>query len=228
MSQDRHLILYHSPRSRSRGARMLLEELGADYELRTFDLSTGQHRAPAFLALNPLGKVPTLCHGDVVVTEQAAVYMYAAELYPEADLSPAVGDPLRGPYLRWMAFYGACFEPAVVDRSMGRAPAAYSTSPYGDFDTVINTINAQLAKGPYLLGERFTAADVLWGAALNWITMFKLMPETPVVRAYIDRVMARPAMQRAQAADLALAEEQDKAKAATAAPAPPRPHGAAA
>ena len=217
MPQDRHLTLYHSPRSRSRGARMLLEELGADYEVHTFDLTTGQHKTPEFLALNPLGKVPTLRHGDAVITEQVAVYLYAAELYPEAGLSPAVGDPLRGPYLRWMAFYGSCFEPAVVDHSMGRAPAAYSTSPYGDFDTVIAAINAQLAKGPYFLGERFTAADVLWGAALDWITMFKLMPETPVVRAYIDRILARPAVKRAQAADLALAEEQDHAKAAASA-----------
>jgi len=220
MPQDRHLILYHSPRSRSRGARMLLEELGADYEVHAFDLTTGQQRTPEFLAINPLGKVPTLRHGDAVITEQVAVYLYAAELYPEAGLSPAVGDPLRGPYLRWIAFYGSCFEPAVVDHSMGRAPAAYSTSPYGDFDTVIAAINAQLAKGPYFLGERFTAADVLWGAALDWITMFKLMPETPVVRAYIDRILARPAVQRARAADLALAEEQDKAKAAASAAAP--------
>lgn len=220
MPQDRHLILYHSPRSRSRGMRMLLEELGADYEVRAFDLTTGQHKTPEFLAMNPLGKVPTLRHGDVVVTEQVAVYLYAAELYPEAGLSPAVGDPLRGAYLRWMAFYGSCFEPAVVDHSMGRPPAAYSTSPYGDFDTVIAAINAQLAKGPYFLGERFTAADVLWGAALDWITMFKLMPETPVVRAYIDRVLARPGVKRARAADLALAEEQDKAKAAASAAAP--------
>ena len=217
MPQDRHLTLYHSPRSRSRGARMLLEELGADYAVHAFDLTTGEHRVPEFLAMNPLGKVPTLRHGDVIVTEQVAVYLYAAELYPEAGLSPAVGDPLRGPYLRWMAFYGSCFEPAVVDHSMGRPPAAYSTSPYGDFDTVIAAINAQLAKGPYLLGDRFTAADVLWGAALDWITMFKLIPETPVVRAYIDRILARPAIKRAQTADLALAQAQDEAKAASAA-----------
>lgn len=220
MPPDRHLTLYHSPRSRSRGVRMLLEELGADYALHTFDLTTGEHKAPAFLAINPLGKVPTLRHGDAVITEQVAVYLYAAELYPEAGLSPAVGDPLRGAYLRWMSFYGACFEPAIVDRAMKREPAAYSLSPYGDFDTVMRTLATQLEAGPYLLGERFTAADVLWGAALGWTTMFKLVPETPLIRAYIDRVMARPAMQRAQAADLALAQAQDKAKAATAAPAP--------
>ncbi|GBH23447.1 glutathione S-transferase family protein [Burkholderia vietnamiensis] len=216
MPHDRHLTLYHSPRSRSAGARMLLEELGADYEIHAFDLSAGKQHEPEFLRLNPLGKVPTLRHGDVIVTEQTAVYLYAAELYPEAGLSPAPGDALRGPYLRWMAFYGSCFEPAIVDRSMNRAPAAYSTSPYGDFDTVVGAVGAQLAGGPYLLGERFTAADVLWGSALSWTTMFKLMPETPPVRAYIDRVLARPAIQRAQAADAALAAEQDRAKAAAA------------
>jgi glutathione S-transferase len=216
MPHDRHLIFYHAPRSRSAGARMLLEELNADYELHAFDLPAGKHHLPDYLSTNPMGKVPALRHGDAVITEQAAVYMYAAELYPEAGLAPAVGDPLRGPYLRWMVFYGSCLEPAIVDRSLNRPPAAYSTSPYGDFETVINTISAQLARGPYLLGERFTAADVLWGAALNWTTMFKLVPETPVVRAYIDRILARPAIQRAQAADAALAAEYDKARAAAA------------
>ncbi|WP_175655368.1 glutathione S-transferase family protein [Burkholderia ambifaria] len=212
MPQDRHLTLFHSPRSRSAGVRMLLEELSADYELHAFDLTTGKHHESAYLAINPMGKVPALRHGDVIVTEQAAVYLYAAELYPEAGLSPAPGDALRGPYLRWMTFYGSCFEPAIVDRSMNRPPAAYSMSPYGDFDAVVNALDAQLAKGPYLLGERFTAADVLWSSALNWTTMFKLIPETPRIRAYIDRILARPAIQRAQAADAALAEEQDKAK----------------
>ena len=173
-----------------------------------FGKMSGEQLPEGLHFVNPLGKVPTLRHGDVVVTEQVAVYLYAAELYPEAGLSPSVGDPLRGAYLRWMAFYGSCFEPAVVDHSMGRPPAAYSTSPYGDFDTVIAAINAQLAKGPYFLGERFTAADVLWGAALDWITMFKLMPETPVVRAYIDRILARPAVKRARAADLATAIDE--------------------
>ncbi|VWD54030.1 glutathione S-transferase [Burkholderia lata] len=217
MPQDRHLTPFHSPRSRSAGARTLLEELGADYELHALDLSTGKHHTPDYLAINPMGKVPALRHGDAIVTEQAAVYLYAAELYPEAGLSPAPGDSLRGPYLRWMAFYGSCFEPAIVDRSMNRSPAAYSTSPYGDFDTVINAIEAQLANGPYLPGERFTAVDVLWGSALNWTTMFKLVPETPRIRAYIDRILARPAIQRARAADAALAAEQDKAKEAAAA-----------
>ncbi|AMP75682.1 glutathione S-transferase [Ralstonia solanacearum] len=137
MPTDRHLILYHAPHSRSAGARMLLEELNADYTLHPLNFKTNEQRAPAYLEINPMGKVPALRHGDVLITEQAAVYMYAAELYAQAGLSPAVGDPLRGPYLRWMVFYGSCLEPALVDRSMQRPPAPASRSPYGDFDAVI-------------------------------------------------------------------------------------------
>jgi glutathione S-transferase len=143
-----------------------------------------------------------------LITEQPAVFMYLADLYPEAKLAPPIGDPLRGPYLRWLVYYGSCFEPALVDRSMKREPAAPSTCPYGDFDTMLKTLTDQLEQGPYMLGDTFSAADVLWGTALNWTTMFKLVPELPVIRAYIDRVLARPAMQRATAADTELAAAQ--------------------
>jgi glutathione S-transferase len=105
-------------------------------------------------------------------------------------------------------YYGSCFEPALIDRSMQREPAPPSTSPYGDFDTMLNTLTDQLAKGPWVLGDTFTAADVLWGTALHWTTQFKLVPETPVIRAYIDRVLARPAMQRAATMDAELAAAQ--------------------
>ena len=168
-------------------------------------MKAGEQRGAAYLAINPMGKVPAIRHGDALVTEQAAVFMYLADLYPEAGLAPAIGDPLRGPYLRWMVYYGSCFEPAVVDKAMKREPAAPSTSPYGDYDTMLTTLTNQLARGPYLLGERFTAADVLWGTALTWTTMFKLVPELPVIVDYMARVNARPAMARAQARDAALA-----------------------
>lgn len=204
MNPSRHITLYHSPHSRSAGARALLEELGADYELHVLNLKQGDQRKQPYLALNPMGKVPAIRHGDVLVTEQAAVYMYAAELYPEAGLSPAVGDPLRGAYLRWMVFYGSCFEPALVDRSMKRDPAPPSTSPYGTFDSMFNTVVQQLAAGPWLLGERFTAADVLWGSALGWTSAFGLLPERAEIGAYVERVKARPAIQRAAALDAAL------------------------
>ena len=112
---------------------------------------------------------------------------------------------MRGPFLRWLFFYGSSFEPAVVDRAMKRDPAPLATSPYGDFETMFNTVRGQLAKGPYILGERFSAADILWGSALTWITGFKLIPETPEVMAYVARINARPAVAATAAKDAALA-----------------------
>ena len=207
-TSDRHVTLFHAPQSRSAGALILLEELGADYELHVLDLKKGQSRQPAYLAVNPMGKVPAIVHRGALVAEQGAVYLYLGDLYPEARLAPAIGDPLRGPFLRWLFFYGSAFEPALIDRSMKREPAAASTSPYGDWDTMLATLTDQLAKGPFLLGERFTAADVLWGTALRWTTMFKLVPESPVVTGYMARVAARPAAARAAKIDADIASRQ--------------------
>ncbi len=200
--------LFHSPNTRSSGALILLEELGAEYDLHVLNMKAGEQRGAAYLAINPMGKVPAVLHDGALVTEQVAVFLYLADLYPQAGLTPAIGDALRGPYLRWIAFYGSCFEPALIDRSQKRAPAPASTSPYGDFDTMLKTLTDQLAKGPWLLGEKFTAADVLWGTALGWITRFGLVPETPVIRAYIDRVNARPAFARIRQKDAELAAAQ--------------------
>jgi len=208
MNSDRQVTLFHSPNTRSSGALALLEELGADYGLHVLDMKASEQRGPDYLAINPMGKVPALKHGDAVVTEQVAIFLYLADLYPEAGLAPPIGDPLRGPYLRWMAFYGSCFEPAVVDRAQKREPAPQAMSPYGDYDTMLKTLTDQLTKGPWLLGDRFTAADVLWGMALTWTTMFKLVPALPVIQAYIDRLNARPAVARVKAKDAALASAQ--------------------
>jgi len=207
MNQQR-LSFFHSPQSRSAGTRALLEELGADYDLHVLDLKAGEQREPAYLAVNPMGKVPAIRHAGALITEQPALFIYLADLYPAAKLAPPLGDPLRGPYLRWLVFYGSCFEPAVVDKSMQREPAPPSVCGYGDYDTMLKTLTDQLEQGPWLLGDTFSAADVLWGTALNWTTMFKLVPELPVIRAYIDRVLARPAMQRAAALDAELVAAQ--------------------
>jgi len=201
MAQDRRIVFYHSPQSRSGGTLFLLEELGADYELRPLDLQKGEQRQPGYLGINPMGKVPAIVHGDALVTEQGAVTTYLADLYPETGLAPPIGDPLRGPYLRWLFFYGSSFEPALIDRSMKREPAPPSTSPYGTYETMLQTLWNQLGDGPYLFGDRFTAADVLWGMALRWTTMFKLVPETPASMAYIERVTTRPAALRAAKID---------------------------
>jgi glutathione S-transferase len=205
------VTLFHSPHTRSSGALVLLEELDADYSLHLLDMKGGEQRRAEYLAINPMGKVPAIRHGDTLVTEQAAVYMYLAELYAQRGLAPSPGDPQRGAYLRWMVFYGSCFEPAVVDRAMKREPAPPSTSPYGDFDNVLATLEQQLASAPYLLGERFSAADVLWGNALAWTVGFKLVPERPVFMACIERFSARPAVQRARAKDAELAAQLARA-----------------
>jgi glutathione S-transferase len=203
-----NLTLFHAPNSRSGAARILLEELGAPYDLHVLNLKKNEQRAPDYLAINPMGKVPAIRHGDALVTEQPAVFIYLADLFPEAGLAPAPRDSLRGPYLRWLAFYGSSFEPAITDVAMKREPTPPTMCPYGDFDTMLATLTAQLRAGPYLLGERFSAADVLWGTSLGWATMFKLVPELPEVMAYIDRVSSRPAARRAAEADALLAAAQ--------------------
>jgi glutathione S-transferase len=216
----RTITLFHAPHSRSGAARILLEEIGAPYAVQIMNLKTNETRSPAYLARNPMGKVPALLveqdGSEALVTEQTAVMTYLADLYPDAGLAPALDDPLRGPYLRWMAFHGACFEPAVIDLALKREPAPPSMSPYGDYDTMLATLTAQLRAGPWLLGDRFTAADILWGYALGWTTAFKLVPELPEVVDYIARLNARPATQRvtAQDAEMAAAQAAQAAQAA--------------
>lgn len=202
---SRHVTLYHAAPSRSSGVLALLEELGAEYSLHTLDFARSEQLAPQFLAVNPMGKVPTLLHDGAVVTEQVAIYLYLADLYSEAGLAPAIGDPLRGPYLRWLAFYGSCFEPAVIDCALKRDAPPRAMSPYVDFATVMAVVNRQLEQGDYLLGSRYSAADVLWGAALGWMVGFGLVEPTAAIRAYIERTAARPGVVRAKAIDGKLA-----------------------
>jgi glutathione S-transferase len=208
----RTIILFHAPHSRSGAVRILLEELGAPYALQVVNLKANETRSAAYLARNPMGKVPALLveqdGSEFLVTEQTAVMTYLADLHPDAGLAPALDDPLRGPYLRWMAFHGACFEPAVIDLALKREPAPLSMSPYGDYDTMLATLTAQLRAGPWLLGERFSAADILWGYALGWTTAFKLVPELPEVVGYVARLNARAATQRVAALDAELASAQ--------------------
>jgi glutathione S-transferase len=204
-TMNRTITLFHAPHSRSGAVRTLLEELGAPYALEVVNLKAGETRTPRYLAINPMGKVPAILHGDALVTEQVAITIYLADLFPQAGLAPAADDPLRAPYLRWLAFHGACFEPAMIDLALKREPAPHSMSPYGDYDTMLATLTRQLRAGPYLLGERFSAADVLWACALGWTTGFKLVPELPEVMDYIARMNARPAFQRATALDAELA-----------------------
>jgi glutathione S-transferase len=211
MSQNDTITLFHAPNTRSSGTRILLEELGAPHELHVVNMKAGEQRKPAYLAVNPMGKVPAIRHRGQIVTEQGAIYIYLADLFPKAGLAPAFDDPLRGPYLRWLVYYGSSFEPAVVDRALKRDQAPLAMSPYGDYDTMLKTVTDQLAKGPYLLGARMTAADVLWGTALGWTTAFKIVPELPVIMDYVARMSTRPAAVKVKALDAKLSAEHEAA-----------------
>ncbi|ODM71104.1 glutathione S-transferase family protein [Bradyrhizobium elkanii] len=201
MTTTDRITLYYSPQSRAAGTRVLLEELGAPYDLHVLNMKAGEQRKDAYLAINPLGKVPAIRHGDALVTEQVAIFIYLADLFPQAGLTPALNDPRRGPYLRWIAYYGSSFEPAVIDHFMKREPAPITQSPYADYDTMLGALESQLAKGPYLLGEQITAADILWGIALSWTMMFGIVPKRDVFVRHAECIAARPAFQRISKAD---------------------------
>ena len=208
MATQQKITLFHSPQTRSSGALNLLEELHAPYELHVLNMKAGEQRQPAYLAVNPMGKVPAILHGDALITEQAAISIYLSDLFPEAGITPAIGDVRRGPFLRWLVFYAACFEPAAVDRAMKREPGSTGMSPYGDYDTTINTIIGQLSKSTYMCGDKFTAADVLWGTALTWMTGFGIVESVPVIKAYIDRWNQRPSVAKVAAIDAKLLAAQ--------------------
>ena len=204
MPTTQPITLFHSPQTRSSSALNLLEELKAPYHLHVLNMKAGEQRETAYLAINPMGKVPAIRHGDALVTEQVAIGIYLADLFPEAGITPALGDALRGPYLRWYVFYAACFEPALVDKAMKRETGSIAMSPYGDFDMTVKTLIRQLEKGPWLLGESFTAPDVLWGSALTWMTGFGLLEAVPPIKAYIDRWNARPSVKKVAEIDAQL------------------------
>ena len=196
------LTLYHAIPSRSSVARWMLEEVGEPYEVKLLHLKQGEQRQPEYLAINPMGKVPALRHGDAVITEAAAICTYLADAFPKAGLNVPVGDPQRGVYLKWLFFGPSCIEPAITDRAFPRKEGAPTTAlGYGDFDTVMEVVAKAVSQGPYLMGAQFTAADVVVGANLRWATVFKLIPERPEFQAYIARLAGRPALQRAEAKD---------------------------
>jgi glutathione S-transferase len=199
------ITFYHAPQSRSVIVRWMLEEIGGPYQLHPLSFKKGETRAPAYLAINPMGKVPAIDHDGVVVTEAAAICCYLADAFPKAGLGVSVGDRRRGPYLKWLFFGPSCLEPAIIDGMLKREPGPQASMGYGDFDAALGVVAAALAGGPYLLGDQFTAADVVIGAGLQWGMMTKTVPERPEIVRYAERLRARPASQRAFAKDTELA-----------------------
>jgi glutathione S-transferase len=190
--------LYWSPRSRSFTALWLMEETGQPYERVLTDITTGAQRAPEYLAINPMGKVPALQDGAATLGEAAAICAYVAERCPDAKLAPPLGDPSRAKYLYWLFYGPSCIEPAIVQLAtkIEMNPVA---AGWGDAQRVIDVLDAALQKGPWLLGENFSAADIVIGSGLNFgMRLFKMIPARPSFEAYVARCMARPAFQRAE------------------------------
>jgi glutathione S-transferase len=208
MAGEPDIVFYHAPQSRSIIVQWMLEELGRPYRLQLLNLKKNEHKQPAYLAVNPMGKVPAITHKGVPVTEAAAICCFLADAYPEAGLAVPAGDPLRGPYLKWLFFGPSCLEPAIVDRLFKRPEAPPGSLGYGSFDAALDVVVKAIAAGPYLLGEQFTAADVVIGAGLTWGMMIKVVPERPEILAYTRRLQARPALQRVYAKDAELAAVQ--------------------
>jgi glutathione S-transferase len=200
------LTLYHAAPSRSATVRWMLEEVGEPYDLHLLKLAEGEQLKPEYLAVNPQGKVPALKHKGVVITEVAAICTYLADEFPKAKLNIPVGDPRRGVYLQWLFFGPSCLEPAITDRAFPRKePPRAGAVGYRDIEALADIVAQAVAKGPYIMGEQFTAADVVIGSAVRWGTMFKLIPERDAFKPYAERLAARPALQRAEAKDKALA-----------------------
>lgn len=188
-------VLYHMPQTRGGTTLWMNEELGGACEIRLINLRKGEGRTPQFLRINPMGKLPALTHEGEIVTEAAAICAYLADLYPEKGLAPATTDPKRGVYFRWMFFAPSCIEPMMLDR-LGKVTRENATAAgHGDYERVMASIDQALSASPWLLGARFSAADVVMGSTLNFATMFGAIPKEGRIREYVERVAARPAFQ---------------------------------
>ncbi len=209
------LVFYTHPQSRGRVVRWMLEELGRPYRTELLDYGTTM-KAPAYLAINPMGKVPAIRHGDTVVTEAAAICAYLADAVPEAGLAPPPGDPLRGPYYRWLFFAAGPLEAAASNKALGlEVPEGRERMMgYGSYADVMNALEPLVGGGDYLVGDSFSAADLYLGAQLGWGMMFGTIERRPAFEAYWERISRRPAALRAKEIDDALATELQRAPTA--------------
>jgi glutathione S-transferase len=193
--------LYWAPQTRAMRAAWMLEELGIPYQRVRIDIRDPASKSePAFLAASPMGKVPALEDGAVRIWDSGAICGYLADQYPKAGLAPPIGHPDRGRYLMWLMYTNAVIEPAMGEK-MTQIPSKPSTYGWGSFDQMVATLRQGLEPGPWILGERFSAADVLLGSACHFMRAFRMLENEPALFAYADRCMARPAFQQAAALD---------------------------
>lgn len=200
MSEE--LVFYTHPMSRGRIVRWMLEEVGQPY--RTEALVYGESmKSPGYLAVNPMGKVPALRHGDTVVTEAGAICAYLADAFPEKGLAPPVADHRRGPYFRWMFFAAGPIEGAMAARSLGAnvSPEQKRMTGWGDLGDLMNGLESAIAGRDYILGDTFSAADVYFGSHIGWGMQFGLIERRPAFEQYDQRLQNRPAAIRAREID---------------------------
>jgi glutathione S-transferase len=191
------VLFYTNPMSRGRMAHWMLEEVGAPYRIELVNLEKGEQKKPTYLAINPMGKLPTIVHRGTVITETGAIIAYLADAFPAAALAPAIGEAARGAYLRWMFYAAGCIDPAIIDRLLKRAvPERTGALGYGRFEQLVDTLETALTPGPYLLGNRFTAADLYVSGQLSFGLMTQALEPRPVFQAYVARMDERPAHQR--------------------------------
>jgi glutathione S-transferase len=206
------LVLYTNPQSRGRIARWMLEETGQPYETEVLDYASTM-KAPAYLAVNPMGKVPALRHGDVVVTEAAAICAYLADAFPQAGLAPPPGDRLRGPYYRWLFFAAGPIEAANTNKAMGFLvpPGRERSMGYGTAEQATAVLEQAVSEADYLVGNKFSAADVYVASQIGFGMMFGMLEKRPAFVQYWQRLSARPAAVRAKEKDDALVPPQKAA-----------------
>ncbi len=203
-----NITLYHASPSRSSIVLWMLEEIGEPYDIKLLKLSEREQLKADYLKINPMGKVPALKHGDTVITEAAAICAYLADEFPQANLNIPVGDTRRGLYFQWLFYNPSVLDPAMTDRAFPRKEEPRATAlGYRNLDTVLDALEPAVTPGPFLLGERFTAADVVLGSGLRYGMMFKLIPERKSFGGYVARLAARAALQRAEAKDKELSAE---------------------
>jgi glutathione S-transferase len=207
------ITLYFAPRTRALRALWLLEELGVSYELRILDLARGEQKTPEILALNPMGKVPIVTVDGHPVWETTAITAHLCDLFPAAGLAPAIGTPARADYYRWIGFGTGVMEPAFMDL-VKKTEVNKHQAGWGDFDSVKRAVTAGLAKGPWLLGDRFTGADIVTGGALDWFSMWApdQLSDVAGLEPYLARLRARPALLRAGEIDAEILAKQEKAR----------------
>lgn len=189
--------LFHHPYSRAANTIWALEEVGCDYQLAYVDFARGEHKTDTVRAHNKMGKLPTLIDGDLVITEAAAIALYLADRYAPGRLAPALDDPARGTYLRWSFYAPSVIEPGCMAHA-NKWEYRASAAGFGTYEEMLDTISTAIGNGPWLLGDKFTMADQVFGGTVRYMVQFGLLEKRPEYMAYVERLSARPASLKAR------------------------------